>query len=179
MNESQNKPNGQQPPILPQTDKKESKSTAKKGCLGCLGIIVLLGIIAAALSSSSGGPNGEWSTDKSLPRGYDNIMLKVDDSIVAAVIKIGPAMIGHSGQVSKTTQEDGGKKVIMLATVKADAKGIEGLDGRVINDALDVMITYRKGASSGEDELDYFVTGRSGDGNQTEPVLFKGLHRNK
>ena len=178
MNESQTKPTEQQPPSAAKTDS-GSKSPAKKGCLGCLGIIVLVAIIVAAVSGSSGGPNGNWVKDKNLPRGYDSIAVKVDGSIVVAIIQIGPATIGHSGQISTKKEEDGGKKITILATVKADSQGVKGLEGRVLNDALDVMLTYRKGENSKEDRLDYFVTGHSGGVQTAEPVLLEGLHRSE
>jgi hypothetical protein len=57
-----------------------------------LGIIVLLVIVAAGFGNSSHGPDGQWIKDKGLPRGFDTIMVKMDGSIVAAAIQIGPEM---------------------------------------------------------------------------------------
>ena len=133
-----------------------------------VGILLVIGII-----THEGGPDGNWVKDSGLPRGYDKILVNVKDSHVITIIGVGPATIIHSGEIApKKSEEEGGKKVSMLATVRVTSKGVNGLEDRVINDALDVLITFRKGEKSADDRLDYFIKGE-----QTDPVFFEGLRR--
>ncbi len=156
----------------PQADKAPAAKKATPKWKVVLGVIVAIFLVIGIVNHES-GLDGDWVKSQGLPRGYDHVGVNINGSRVITIIQIGPAILIHSGEIlPKKSEEEGGKKLTMLATVKVTSKGVNGLEDRVLNDALDVLITFHRGEKSYDDTIDYFIKGE-----KTDPVSFDGLHR--